>query len=254
MATLANRHVAAFVANSGKTADFWFEHGIDRDKTSIVHNGVSVEVFDTVDVRKTWNIENPTSPVIGCVAPLRNRLKVDENLVRGFARLLENQPNAVLLIVGDGPMRTVLEQEVDVLGIARSVVFTGFQKNVMGILAGLNIVVEASVLDAFSRVAIETMQAGTPLVANDVGGIRELVRDGENGLLVKYGDSDSFATTILRLLGDEGLQARLVENGRKTIEDRFTVERYASSIEEIYTGLVNAGDSVRSMDWDQAKT
>ena len=243
LARYADSMVSVYVANSSMTGESWLEKGIDPRKLRIIHNGVPTQIIHPVDIRQTWGIGDRASYIIGCVASLRNRLKVDEFLLRRFAHLLKVAPDGVLLVVGDGPMKAELERESARLGIDENVIFTGFQKNTMGILAALDVAVEMSTYDSFSRVAIETMQAGAPLVANDVGGIRELVRDGENGLLVKYGDSDSFATTILRLLGDEGLQARLVENGRKTIEDRFTVERYASSIEEIYTELVNIGGS-----------
>ena len=173
-----------------------------------------------------------------CVAPLRNRLKVDETLVRGFARFLERHSDAALLVVGDGPLREVLEQEAVALGINGHVIFTGFQEQAKEIIAGLDVSLVINYHDSFSRVALETMQARTPLVATDVGGIREIVNPGENGLLIDYGDEEAFADAMERLLVDKVFCANLVENGSRTIRERFSIERYASEIERVYLSLV----------------
>ena len=140
--------------------------------------------------------------------------------------------------MGDGPVRPILEQEAAALGVKGNIVFTGHQNNAVGILAGLDVSLEMQTKDSFSRVALETMQAGTPLVANDLGGIRELVQHGENGLLIEYGDEESFADTVESVLMDKDLRSKLVENGYKTISERFSIERYASDMEGVYVDLV----------------
>ena len=88
---------------------------------------------------------------------------------------------------------------------------------------------------------LETMQAGAPLVATDVGGIREIVRHDHNGLLIDHGHEEGFAKAMERLLTDKRLRSRLVENGYRTVRERFSIDRYASEIESIYDGvLVNS--------------
>ncbi len=238
MAAIGNRYVGAFVANSRMTAEYWWEHGIDPAKTRLIPNGVPSYGGPPVDVRKTWNLNSGASPLLGCVVPMRLRLKVDEFLIRGFARFLRKWPSAMLLVVGDGPVRPILEQEAAALGVKGNIVFTGHQNNAVGILAGLDVSLEMQTMDSFSRVALETMQAGTPLVANDLGGIRELVQHGENGLLIEYGDEESFADTVESVLMDKDLRSKLVENGYKTISERFSIERYASDMEGVYVDLV----------------
>ena len=76
-------------------------------------------------------------------------------------------------------------------------------------------------------------------MATDVGGIREIVRDKENGILVPYGDEDAFAAAVRRLLADAQLRQRLVEEGRRTVRDEFSIEHYATRIERIYETLVD---------------
>ena len=123
------------------------------------------------------------------------------------------------------------------MNIENQVIFTGFQQNTLGILADVDVAVEAGTYDTLSRVALETMGAGTPLVANDVGAIRELVNHEENGLLIRYGDEDEFTNALLRLVNDEQLRTRLAKNGYMTISEQFSIERYASKIEDIYLSL-----------------
>ena len=238
MASYANRVVAGYIANSAMTRRYWTEQGLDPDKVSLVHNGIpSVEV-DPMDVRTEFGIE-PGARVLGCVAPLRNRLKVDESLIRGFARLLKCSPETVLLVVGEGPMKAVLAEEARACGVRGQVRLVGFQDRAKEIIAGVDVSLVINGHDSFSRVVLETMQAGTALVATDVGGIREIVRDKENGILVPYGDEDAFAAAVRRLLADAQLRQRLVEEGRRTVRDEFSIEHYATRIERIYETLVD---------------
>ena len=142
------------------------------------------------------------------------------------------------IVVGEGPMKNILERKTRDLNIENQVIFTGFQQNALGILADVDVAVEAGTYDTLSRVALETMGAGTPLVANDVGAIRELVNHEENGLLIRYGDEDEFTNALLRLVNDEQLRTRLAKNGYMTISEQFSIERYASKIEDIYLSIL----------------
>ena len=237
MARYANRVVAGYIANSAMTQAYWGEQGLDPHKMSLVHNGIPSDEVEPMDVWREFGIE-AGARVLGCVAPLRNRLKVDESLIRGFARLLKRSPRTVLLVVGEGPMRAVLAEEARALGVCGQVRFVGFQDRAKEIIAGVDVSLVINGHDSFSRVVLETMQAGTALVATDVGGIREIVRNKENGILVPYGDDDAFAGAVGRLLADAQLRERLVGEGRRTVRDEFSIEHYATRIERIYGSLV----------------
>ena len=238
MAWYANSVVSAYVANSAWTGSSWEERGIDAAKTRLVHNGIPTVDVRPLDVRKRWFSGKNASFVVGCVAPLRGRGKVDEFLIRGFASFLRRCSDAVLLVVGDGPMREVLAREAVTQGIGDRVVFAGFQARAKEILAGLDVSVIVPNYDSFSRVALETMQAGTPLLASDLGAIREIVEHEQNGLLVRYGDEKAFADVLERLLVDKELRTKLAENGYRTIKERFSIEQYASKIEDIYKSML----------------
>ena len=238
MARYANSLVAGYIANSAMTRAYWTEQGLDPDKVSIIHNGIASGEVEPMDVRREFGIE-ARARVLGCVAPLRNRLKVDESLIRGFARLLKLSPETVLLVVGEGPMKAELAKEARALGVCGQVKLVGFQERAKEIIAGVDVSLVINGHDSFSRVVLETMQAGTALMASDVGGIREIVRDKGNGILVPYGDDDAFAGAVGRLLGDAQLCQRLVKEGRRTVRDEFSIEHYATRIERIYRSLVD---------------
>lgn len=245
-ARYANNVVTGYIANSKMTQDHWVAQGVDAEKTWLVHNGTPLVDTKPLDIRKTWAIGDDISFIIGCIAPLRNPLKVDPFLLKAFAHFVERHPDALLMIVGDGPMRDVLAQEARALRINNRVLFAGFQKRVTDIIAGLDVSLIYTAHDSFSRVVLETMQARTPLVATDAGGIREVVQHEHNGLLIDYGNEKGFTKALERLLSDQQLRSRLVENGYRTIQERFSIEHYASEIEQIYMEVLEEKKATKS--------
>ena len=238
-AAYTNRIVSAYVANSKEYKDYWEQKGLDAQKMWLVLNGIPLQQIASIDLRRSLSISDQVRFVVGCVAPLRNTLKVDTYLLKAFAHFQSAYPDTVLVIVGDGKMKEYLIRQSRVLNIHDRVIFTGFQENAKELLASFDVSVVPSGFDSFGRVVLETMLARTPLVATDVGGIREAVQHEHNGLLIEYGDEEGFTEAMQRLLTDENLRERLVENGYRTIEERFSIERYAADIERVYESVLN---------------
>jgi glycosyltransferase involved in cell wall biosynthesis len=161
--------------------------------------------------------------VIGCVAQLYET-KGQSYLITALAELIDRIPDAKLLIVG-GTDRTRLEAQARKLGVFDRVVFAGHRRDVPACLRAMNVVVHPSLSEAFSQVVIEAMASGTPLVSTDVGGAREVIEDGETGLLVPPADVAAIVTAVLRLHGDGRLRMRLSQAGRLSVTSRFTVDR-----------------------------
>jgi glycosyltransferase involved in cell wall biosynthesis len=133
--------------------------------------------------------------------------------VRAAARL---ESPARVVLTGDGPERAALEAEVARLGLRDRVVFTGFvaHPQVAAVLAHTDVLVLPSRYEELGSVLLETIRAGVPIVASDTGGIPEVVRDGDNGLLCPPGDAASFAEAIDALLADARLRRRMGAAGR----------------------------------------
>jgi len=170
-------------------------------------------------------------PRVGFVGRLAAQKDVG-TLVRAAA-LLESPARVVL--TGDGPDRAALEAEVARLGLGDRVRFTGFvpHPQVAAVLAHTDVLVLPSRYEELGSVLLETIRAGVPIVASNTGGIPEVVRDGENGLLCPPGDPASFAAAIDALLADARLRRRMGAAGRARSQ-AYSWDALAPQVLEVY--------------------
>jgi glycosyltransferase involved in cell wall biosynthesis len=152
----------------------------------------------------------------------------------------ERGVDAVLCLVGDGPERGGLEQAARDLGIARSCFFVGYQEDVAGYYRLFDAFLLPSVTEGTPVSAIEALASGTPVVANRVGGVPDVVRDGLDGFLVEPGDVDAAAARLATLAGDPALRARLGETGRARVLERYSVTRLVDDVDRLYRSLLAA--------------
>ncbi len=233
-AEYANRVVNLFYANTNYTRDHWLKRGINKEQTRVVYNATEIEKpIAPLDLYSAFGIDKKVNFTIGTAGRLVD-WKSQDLLIKAFALLTKSRKDAILLIVGDGPMRKDLEDLVVSLDIERGVVFTGFSTKAREIITALDIFVLPSLNEPFGIVVVEAMCMGTPVVATNSGGVPEIVKHEHNGLLVEYGDEEGLAEAIERLIVDEKLRKRIVENGYRTVEEKFTIERYAREVEKIY--------------------
>jgi glycosyltransferase involved in cell wall biosynthesis len=154
------------------------------------------------------------------------------SLVRALAELGERSFQA--LIVGDGPDRPVVEAEVRRLRLTASVVLAGAREDVAEILAASHVFVLSSRSEALPVSVLEAMAAGLPVVGSRVGGMAELVVEGETGLLVAPGDPGELAAAIARLVDDPELRQQLGSAGRTRVEAHFALETFLDAHLELY--------------------
>lgn len=136
--------------------------------------------------------------------------------LRAFARVRAAHPAARLTVAGSGPERARLLALAEQLGVAGAVVFPGRVENAAmpALYAASDIALNPSTVDNMPNSVIEAFASGVPVVSTDAGGVPDLVRDGESGLLVPIGDDAAMARAVLRLLADPALAARLAAAGR----------------------------------------
>jgi len=147
---------------------------------------------------------------------------------------------AALCMVGDGPDRQRLEQLAHDLGIARSCYFVGYQPDVAGYYRLFDAFVLPSVNEGTPVSAIESLASGTAVVANRVGGVPDVVRDGVDGFLVEPGDIDAAAARLAELAADSALRTRLGASGRTRVLERYSVARLVDDVDRLYRSLLAA--------------
>ena len=185
--------------------------------------------------RKRLGIEQDFK-VIGTVGKLREE-KGTKYLIESAVKVLEVFPKTRFLIAGDGPLRKELEILSKQLMIDRNIIFAGFCQDIPAILSIDDIIAIPSLTEGSPLALLEAMAMGKPIVATNVGGIREILRDGETGLLVPSRDPKALSEKIIHLLKNENdanlLGLRAKEEVRK-YDNRFHVRK----LEEHYFELL----------------
>ncbi|TQN43125.1 glycosyltransferase involved in cell wall biosynthesis [Blastococcus colisei] len=199
----------AVIVLTQRTAAALRSDGVDADRIHTIPSGFEPSLFTAAE-----NDTRPPSarPRIGYVGRLAPQKRADL-LVRAFGRM---RRRAELVIVGDGPDRRRVAHLIRESPAADRITMTGFVEHsaVPGVLSSLDVLVLPSAYEEMGSVLVEAMAAGLPVVASDVGGIPEVVRHGETGLLVPPGDVDCLAETLDRLVADPQLRARLSAGAR----------------------------------------
>jgi glycosyltransferase involved in cell wall biosynthesis len=160
------------------------------------------------------------------------------DVLRSFRLLRDRGVDACLCMVGDGPEREQIEQLAGDLGLMRDCLFPGYQEDVGAFFAAFDAFVLPSGNEGTPVTAIEALASGCPVVATRVGGVPDVVRDGEDGFLVEPGDLEGLADALARLAADPELRQRLGEAGRKRVLPRYAVERLIDDVDGLYRRLL----------------
>ena len=156
--------------------------------------------------------------------------------MEAFARL--NRKDARLLLVGDGPGRDNLKQQVSLLGLDDSVLMPGNQSDVAPWLQALDVFALPSYAnEGVPQALMQAMAAGVPVISTPVGSIDELVRHEETGLMVPPQDVAALTAAIARLLDEPALAQRLASAARAWVSERYSRERMLDSMEAVFRGV-----------------
>lgn len=195
----------------------------------------SVPPVEQVDALRERLGIAPADPVIGAVTRF-HRAKGIVHLVEAFAEVRARVPRAWLLLVGQGPEEGALRNRATELEVDDRVIFAGFQREVEAHASLFSVSAVPSLEEGFGLVALESLRLGVPVVASDVGGLPEIVKDGVCGLLVPPGDSRSLARALTRILEDHELRARLAGATEEAVAP-FMLDRYVERLTQIYEEL-----------------
>lgn len=192
----------------------------------VVRNGVP----DGPERARPGDDETPVVTMVARLAPPKDHLL----LLRALATI--DAPFA-LRLVGDGPDRDRIAAAVRDLGLAQRVTLLGSRRDVPSLLASSHVFVLASRQEGLPLAVLEAMRVGLPVVASDVGGVREAVTPGRTGLLVPRGDEAGLRAALRRLLSSPSLRGSLGAGGRRAYEERFTVRHMLAGTAAVYHEL-----------------
>ena len=216
------------------------ERGLDPRKLVTIPNGVDVNWLDPerhsrVEARRELGVPLDAFAV-GILASL-SPVKGHAELLRAGAIVAAATPSARFFVVGDGELRSDLETLATSLGLGSRVIFTGVRSDVPRVLAALDVSVLASYTEGLSNTLLESMAMARPVIATAVGGNRDVVRNGENGLLVPPADPVPLAEAILRLFRSPGEASALGAAARRHVERYYSLEEMVSQYEQLYDSM-----------------
>ena len=235
---LAARWTDRIITLSDEEARDHLRYGIGRPRQFVtIPSGVDLDpVRQATPVRLMSG-----SPIIGTVARLAP-VKGIEHLIAAASSILSELPGARFLIVGDGELRSALEAKARACGVADRIHFAGYRNDVPAILAGMDMFVLPSLNEGMGRVLVMAMALGKPIVATRVGGIPELLGDGEAGVLVPPADPGALAEAICATLADPMRAQQLGEAGRRR-SPRYSAAAMLEALTKLYRTIMEDGRS-----------
>lgn len=211
--------------------------GIDRDKIDLIPYGFEPRKYEMPspeNIRRVRAEFDATGRfIVGTFARLHSE-KGHAFLLKAAGMLKEKLPSLLFLLLGDGPERAAIEKRIKDEGLERSVRLAGMRRDAMLVMAAVDAIVQPSLHEAFSQVMVEAMFLSKPLVITSVSGARDIIRDGENGILIPPEDALSLAGAIERLAADPSLCHRLGSAGRQFALDHLTIDKVIPQYEQAY--------------------
>ena len=214
-------------------------------RTRTIHNGIDLErldyeSYDKAAARATLGLDS-IQPTLVTVCRL-NRPRDFETLLHAMQRVTAQLPTTRLLIVGDGPLRPAIEDQIQTLALGENVQLLGIVRDVGQVLAAADVfVLSTQGWEGLPLAPLEAMVMRLPVVISDVGGNREAVRDGVTGLVVPPRQPQALADALLQLLRDHPTAQRMGQHGHDRVVREFSAQRMAAETMTIYDRVWKSG-------------
>jgi glycosyltransferase involved in cell wall biosynthesis len=208
-----------------------------RPSWRVLHSGVDLETWSPGSGRMPRKLRIPDgAPVVSIAGALRAP-KGHALAIAAWHSVLSRIPEARLLIVGDGPEKATLRQQVQRAGLHERVLFAGRiddERERVDIVRASQVTLLPSYGEALPMALIEASACARPVVATDVGGVREVVRDGISGILIPPGEIAAISDSLIGLLQDPNLGAQMGQAGRSLVQERFDMYGWVRRLGDIY--------------------
>jgi len=212
--------------------------GVRPDLIKVIYEGVDLDWVDSQQAPAA-DIVN-SGLVVGTVAHLSPE-KGHCTLLEAAAQVVSRVPDVRFVVVGSGVLMSSLKKRIQELGIQKRFTFTGFRSDSEVLMKSFDIFCLPSLSEGLSSAILVAMASSLPVIATQVGGIPELVIDGETGILVPPNDADQLAVGLCKVLESPELRRKMGCSGRQRIEEKFTLERKLNETENLYLSLLESG-------------
>jgi glycosyltransferase involved in cell wall biosynthesis len=220
---------------------------ISEDRVRVVYNGI--------DTGRPAQAGRDPALLAGCGVPPDARIvgavgnlyavKGHGGLIRALPAIVRQHPGARLVILGRGPLRDRLEAEARALGVGDRVHLLGYRDDVAKWLGAMDVFASASLSEGLPLSVLEAMAAAKPVVVTDVGGMPEIVRDGETGFVVPAADPEALAEKISALLASPALAGELGAAGRRRVREAFSLDGMVARYRDLYRLALDGGEDER---------
>ncbi len=212
-------------------------YNVDEGKVRIAPNGVNIEKFkplpDREPAKRQFGLsDEPCVLFVGSLIPRKGL----HFIVEAAKKIVKEQRETKFLIVGEGPLRTQLANSIEAANLSGNFKFLGNLRDdtLPAVYNCADVFALPSIQEGQGIVLLEAQACAKPVVAFDIGGVDEAVRNGETGLLVKLGNTDEFADALLKLISDKVLQQEMGANGRKFVFENYTWDICVQKMLNVY--------------------
>ena len=229
------RQVDCFICASAAIRDMIVADGVPASRVFVVHEGIDlghVEAAPAANLHaELWLPHH--APIVGNVAALVPH-KGQRHLIEAASLVLKRMPDTRFVIAGEGELRESLERQIKEHRLEKHVFLVGFRPDVLSVHKAFDIFVMSSVTEGLGTSLLDAMACGKPIVATTAGGMPEVVRNGETGLLVPPRDHEAMAAAIVTLLTDESMRRAMGAAGQARVQEHFSAERMVQDTLAVY--------------------
>jgi glycosyltransferase involved in cell wall biosynthesis len=217
------------------------------DRYSVVRSGICIRQFQAsgrADSVCRGELDLPPSaPIVGSVMGL-TRQKAPLDFVATCERVAREIPDAHFVVVGDGPLRGSMSDAIGRCGLRDRFRLVGLRRDVPSLLRLMDVFLLTSHWEGLARVLMEAVAAEVPIVATDVGGVRDLIDHGRSGFVAPVGRVDVLATHVVDLLSDETMARSVATTAAKTLSSEFDMSAVVSHHESVYDAIRNGSATI----------
>jgi L-malate glycosyltransferase len=213
---------------------------LPADKIHVVYGGIpsrDIPRGDKDQIRRDLNIEPDVFPVIGILANLRD-MKGHRDIIQALPAILRLKPDCVFIFAGRDDSNGAIERMARETTVSHAIRFTGYVADTTRLLAVMDMFMLPSHWEGLPASILEAMHAALPIIATRVGGIPELVRNGEVALLIAAGQPDQIANAVIKLSSDWPLRARLAKAAEVRAQTVFSLEQMVHKTEDLYANAL----------------